>query len=456
MASPRCGTGADPFASLPLDLVAHLLSYIRLRPRLRVLALVSRRWRDAVTRTITSLTPAAPAELLAHPRLTRLRKAHDRHCHLVGPVSPALLDLKFEPPSVLPMDPMLDDEPVCGCAHLNTVTSLTRLHLKLPERRCCDESLNLLQHNVGITDLVLHTTRGCLQRIPSLASLRLPRLRSLSIGGIPDADEFVAAHAAQLTALTAVQSLILRLRLPQCVSLGLLTADSLNRDFQAAIAALAPRLQSLRVLCAVTVPVSRLLDPVLRAVCVAQARSSVSFSLHPLARLEHLKTAARLAYLRQAPFLSSLHSLTMAPSSLQISHDQSDLIFALTVATQLRSLTIRDAIVNPTPIASLRFPHLRRLSLLFTHCPLEVVALIVSDAAPLLEHLTYSPHFGAELRPPLDLLRLAERRGVRKVVLVSDRKAWKRPLLAHLPQFRWLTVRLKTRARPSAIDDDED
>lgn len=68
MASPRCGTGADPFASLPLDLVAHLLSYLRLRPRLRVLALVSRRWRDAVTRTITSLTPAAPAELLAHPR----------------------------------------------------------------------------------------------------------------------------------------------------------------------------------------------------------------------------------------------------------------------------------------------------------------------------------------------------------------------------------------------------
>ena len=53
MASFQPVATADLFASLPLDLLAQILSLIRLRPRLLVLALVSRRWRDAVA-TITS------------------------------------------------------------------------------------------------------------------------------------------------------------------------------------------------------------------------------------------------------------------------------------------------------------------------------------------------------------------------------------------------------------------
>lgn len=469
MASTPPSLPPDLFASLPLDLLGHIVSLIRLRPRLLVLALVSRRWRDAVSRTLTSLTPHAPQELLARPSLTRLRVTGDAACYLRGPVSPALLDLELEPSahSWAGAYPLASSEVDCGCEHLLTVTSLTRLRLTLSQARCCDLSFHLLPNCANLSELVLHA-RSTVPRsvgidIPGLAALRLPRLRSLSIRRIAAAADFVAAHATQLTSLAVEQSLLLKLRdlphcqLAHCADLCLHTADSLNREFQSALLAIAPRLTSLRVLCAVNVPVSRLLVPLLVSLRVGhEARSSVNVSLHLLSRVTELRTSARLAYLRDAAFLSNLRSLAVAHGARQAVHDQEDLMYALSAAApRLRSLTIWNHISHPQSIAKLSFPSLRRLSLVYTRCPPSMITEIIRNA-PALEHLTFTVEPSAELAPHIDLMRIAEQRGVRKLVLGHSHVVdLARSLAAEVAQFRWLVVRFTPLLERTDIADED-
>lgn len=451
----------DLFDSLPLDVLAYVASFIRLRPRLLILSILSHRWRNATMRSITSLSPRAPRQLLCLPSLTRLRVPYSEY-KLQGPVSGSVLDLELGPHALDDEDQALEGPIHCRCQYLASLRSLTRLHIPLATHSSprCDDSLGLVLCNPNLTDLTLYGVLESPWSIPGLASLHLPRLLRLTICGIDNEDAFVTRHAAQVLGLSVLQPLLQTLKLPKCVSLGLLSASSLNRDFHAELLQIAPRLTRLEVLCPLTVPVSRFLEPLLASVHIEEsARPSVVVSLQKFSAIDTL-TASFPSYLSASPFIAKVRTLTIYNHAATATANPYWEQF-LASATQLRSLTVSSNASSMAFLTEVNCPHLRRLELYNTACSVKSIAAMLQTRASKLECLGVSvrrsdPLMTREsLEPYVELMRIAQRMGLRKLILVSATPEHRELLAEHARHLTWLTVRFykttRTREFPKAL-----
>lgn len=202
------------WALLPSDLLALAFAHLPLRPRVRIVALVCRRWRDAVLRSVTCIDSGAPVSLFALPSVTELHPAvRGRWQPLRCSPPPWTRSLTYEP------------RPASGDAdivHLAKLTGLTRLHLN-PHRGSClgsPELVRLIMRNAAsLTELVYNPGSLTAEAIRLILQLRLPKLCSLELHctAANSKHSVLAAHASQLTHLST--SLNHSLSLPICRSI---------------------------------------------------------------------------------------------------------------------------------------------------------------------------------------------------------------------------------------------
>lgn len=188
---------AASLSSLPLDAVAHLLSFVPLRPRLLVASLVCKAWRRAALECPASIACLQTGADSIFPYETVAKHLPNVVEMIAGP------DVPYE------LFPRLNSlELAEGCASFckkgaRSVTSLTALSLESTARECgCKRTL--IQANRGLVHLSINLDDKPFARLPSLTSLHLP------VDGPHDKKlaenthrELLATHAAQLTSLSA-------------------------------------------------------------------------------------------------------------------------------------------------------------------------------------------------------------------------------------------------------------
>lgn len=428
---PATGSAADSTA-LPADLLIAIVSFIPLRPRLLVLSIVSRRWRDVVLRSITSLPVVAPASFLRLPSLTKLHSVVARRIRsLAGKLSSSLQDLTFQ----------VSAEASCYCQHLSSVSTLTRLSLIANPHGACNHVFELLCRNTSLTDLCLVWGNSAWRpRLPDLdlTSLHFPNLCSLVIGGwckeITVA--FVEAHAAHLKKLSIRGDWLALLHLPACHSISITGPYSDD----CLLTTVAPLLSSvelhhnwsdpfpsmpLKLLKSISIFGGSPLHPLLCSVltCCTQL---TSLSILPFLAVEHINALL--------PIFSQLHKLEINTSGVDA--------VLLRAASNVTSLGLEVLQFDSALFAHWYFPHLRHLRFTGTYFACIHFPQVIKQS-PLLNSLFISLAYEeCNQTNLLGILRLAERQGLEAVTLdVPERSRNNcQELLAR--SFVWMVVRV--------------
>lgn len=190
---------APDWLSLPVDLLALTFGCLPLRPRLIVVSLVCRRWREAVLRSVISVE----TYVLSVP-VTRSRPLV-RFAERISCALPASLRSLSYANFVA-----FEKKPTCGCRFLRGLTGLTRLKLRVQagpgtcNERGCDEWLGLiLSSAASLTDVSLEISKAATTpaTLQALTAVRMPHLRSLHLGtegNSADLDPLLSAHVTQL------------------------------------------------------------------------------------------------------------------------------------------------------------------------------------------------------------------------------------------------------------------
>lgn len=181
--------------SLPSDLLVLILSYVRLHPLLHAASLVSKQWRAAAMRSVTSLK-VSHADPTAVLRLFPCLTAVDLGLRPLG-----LQQQKVQ--YTLPLSVRRLSIRMSDCVELTPSRPFTHLSLGDAGLHC----LPLLQDSLGTLE---HLVIGfkIAEVISALSSMRFPALTSLKFfswaAGTTRA--FLAAHASQLTAISCLTS----------------------------------------------------------------------------------------------------------------------------------------------------------------------------------------------------------------------------------------------------------
>lgn len=205
-----------PWMLLPIDVLVLTFGRLLLRPRISIIALVCRRWRDAVLRSVTCIEFSAPASLFALPSVTALHPTvRFLHQSLLHTPPPWLRSLTYEP--------RLHSN-IADMVHLAGITCLTRLHLNA-HRAHCPGSADLVQliarNAASLTELVYNPSELNLEVAGLLLALRMPNLCSLELHAQDSIAPVgvIGAHASQLTHLSTCH--YIPFPLPLCRSVDL-------------------------------------------------------------------------------------------------------------------------------------------------------------------------------------------------------------------------------------------
>lgn len=206
---PANGARAAPdWTCLSRDILGCILAYLPLRPRVRIVSLVCRQWRQAVLASVTRVASNAPTALHSLPSLTAFRSRRGAVFAADPPTWLRSMSHYVEYEGDLSID--------CQCSRLSSLAGLTSLTLAIhrtlyASKLCCSWALDLIRRNSeSLTDLRLETTTSEIKYNtpdPPLPVIRLPHLRSLAV--IERNPESIIAqlartNAAQLTRFTAL------------------------------------------------------------------------------------------------------------------------------------------------------------------------------------------------------------------------------------------------------------
>ena len=185
-----------PIQRLLPELLALTFSFIKLHPRLHVLSVVCKRWRQAVLRSVTHLSVGRPEQALfigLFPSLTSLL--------VKAPLPEASV-----PTSLVSLH--LHNKIPCLCSSYTALTSLTTLVLTVTGRCRCAEQI-LTRNAASLTECHIwcrgyDSHRDDAHFARHMESARLPKLAMLTMKlgrAIGPFVRFFMAHSAQLTKL---------------------------------------------------------------------------------------------------------------------------------------------------------------------------------------------------------------------------------------------------------------
>lgn len=180
-----CNTAVN-WSQLHADVLALIFAHHHLRPRLQVVSLVCRRWREGVLRSVTSVDRYAPAILSSLPSLEHLVAGR-----LERAPPPTLRSLKYS---------TVGNK--CQCVLLRGLTALTRLDLSVGHG-CCEEKFHVIARNAAtLTELKLSASACSAESIAFLTRTPMPALRSLE-AAIENSARSVYETLIQLVTLLA-------------------------------------------------------------------------------------------------------------------------------------------------------------------------------------------------------------------------------------------------------------
>lgn len=449
---PALGTASPSalgWSALPADLLVVIFARVQLRPRLRVVSLVCRRWRAAVLRSVTAIDHDAPASLYALPSLTAIDdEDHFVSSRLRHVPSPSLKSLSYSTASFK-----------CECHLLRGLTSLQRLHLRLASAKICCSSLAafIARSTSSLTDLKIKfdatTKRLSFAPIFLDAVAGLTSLRSLSVSASDPslAHQFVQPHASRLTHLGVATVAVFadapgvpRLCLPACRSLTVRHSAGKVTPL-ANLAAIAPALTSLSLTCLDTChdfPIDSFPYSALTSLDVLSLPNMKMPWLAHCTALRSLTAHLWTSDIAYLPPLPSLQKLKLGPA----------VVVAKVGCRELTTLRISAEQFLQVCGKEWPLPLLRRLDVTFRQTQLigefRGVLRTVLDATRL-EHVTVQLRVVPSIKPVGDLIGDLRASGVETVTIVAQNRtlaalltAESRVLIKDFNCDPWTTVRI--------------
>lgn len=186
----------DTLRSLPLELLGVIFSFVRAFFRIRVLALVCKRWHKAVYHSLTKLPGNAPKELISRlPNLTSVLIDEFQH-GLILPATVRKLNLNAT---------VSFPSAECPCMLTSTISSLTSLTLLLHHFGECPYITAMVILNASsITVLRITAVSANELNLPKILALRFPSLAELHLVlgfSVPTLFDFITCHSKHLRRL---------------------------------------------------------------------------------------------------------------------------------------------------------------------------------------------------------------------------------------------------------------
>lgn len=439
-ATPAPAPRAFSLAELAIDIVSLFVAYFPLRPRLRLIACVCRRWRAAAYLSVTSIPPPL-CYLGPLDRFPNLTACHFDEWTAVPPT--------WTPEQQARIRSVSFRTPLPRVLKAATFPSLTSLKVEVGERALAILPEILLTHASSLVHLKVDASplRNYYEP-PSLPQLptSLSALRSLSLLSVVDASPFSSVFS-QLTRLKSWSPSVLLHPLPQlrCLSIKTLTLTHVSL---ASLASL-PSLTSLRI--GRLIPASRdehvsfpsaleRLSPVLTSLSLDKQAVTLA------ALREVLPACKRLTHVSlmrgSLSLLPALLPLAVHITSMEVitgDYPSEEMHYLTQNFTALTKLRLRPNGLD-VALPNWRLPHLREL-----HSGEVALAWLTRAlrAFPTLLHLTVSgvlPAASAEVRAFEAEVRAADRRGMHMISIAQCRSVDVKALRQSL---RWLAFRVE-------------